>query len=140
MAPPVEINHLATIVAAIASIILGMIWYSPKVFGKAWMKAAGITGKAIAAQKKKGMAKSFIGMIICALVLAYVLSVFIDYAQAVTLGAGLLVGFLVWLGFIATVQIGVVLWENKPYKLFVINTGFNLVELLIMGAIIATWV
>lgn len=137
MAPPVEINHLATIVAAIVSIVIGFIWYSPGVFGTAWMKAAGIK---MPKGKKKGMAKGFVGMIIVSLVLAYVLSIFIDYGQAATLTEGLMIGFWVWLGFMATTQIGVVLWENKPGKLFVINTGFSLVELLVMGAIIATWV
>ena len=139
MAPPVEINHLATIVAAIASIVIGFIWYGP-LFGKSWVKAVGLTPKQMKAGKKKGMAKGFIGMIIVSLVLAYVLSVFIDYAQAVTVGAGLLVGLLVWLGFMATIQIGVVLWEQKPPNLFIINTGFSLVELLVMSAIITAWV
>lgn len=36
-------NFLIILLAALVPMILGFIWYNPKVFGKAWMNAAGIT-------------------------------------------------------------------------------------------------
>jgi hypothetical protein len=49
------------------------------------------------------------------------------------------VGFAMWLGFVTTVQLTTKLFENKPTKLYLINTGYQLVCYLAMGAILARW-
>ncbi len=49
-----ELNYLAIIVAAAANFVLGMVWYAPSVFGKMWMKEAGITMGEMTAEKKAG--------------------------------------------------------------------------------------
>jgi hypothetical protein len=52
---------------------------------------------------------------------------------------GLATAFHVWLGFVATVQFTDALFQKKSLKLFAINTGFQLVCFIAMGAILATW-
>jgi len=52
---------------------------------------------------------------------------------------GLLVAFHVWLGFVATVQLTGALFSKQSMKLFAINTGYQLVCYLAMGAILAAW-
>lgn len=42
-----QINFLALIVTALVPMLLGFIWYNPKVFGKAWMTAAGMTDEKV---------------------------------------------------------------------------------------------
>ena len=79
-------------------------------------------------------------MFVCLLVMAYVMSHFVDYAGATNLMGGLQLGFWLWLGFNATVLIGSTLWENKPFSLYLINTAHYLVAFLVMGAILAMWV
>lgn len=49
-----------------------------------------------------------------------------------------MVGFWFWLGFIAVTTLSQVIYENRPMQLFVINNGFRLLSLVIMGAIVAT--
>ena len=49
------------------------------------------------------------------------------------------VGFAVWLGFVTTVQLTSVLFAKQPLKLYLINTGYQLVCYLVMGAILAVW-
>ncbi len=39
------VNYLAVLVAAIVGMVVGFIWYSPKVFGKMWMKLSGVNPK-----------------------------------------------------------------------------------------------
>jgi hypothetical protein len=53
---------------------------------------------------------------------------------------GLLIGFHVWLGFVATVQLTGVLFRKQSTNLFAINTGYPLVCYLVMGAIIGVWI
>lgn len=38
-----QINFLIVLLAALVPMILGFVWYNPKVFGTVWMKAAGVT-------------------------------------------------------------------------------------------------
>ena len=38
-----DINFLAVLVAALVPMVLGFIWYNPKVMGTAWMKETGLT-------------------------------------------------------------------------------------------------
>ena len=139
MGTPV-INTLAVLGATVASIVLGMLWYGP-LFGKAWMKAAGISDKAAAAAKKKGMgAKNYIGMIIVSFIFSYVLAHFVDYLDVTNFNGAFQLGFWVWLGFMATIHIGSYLWDNKPFKLFVIQAGYSLVQIVLLSWILAVWV
>jgi hypothetical protein len=46
------------------------------------------------------------------------------------------VGFLAWIGFVATTQISEVIWGEAPFKLFLLETGCKLLILLAMGGIL----
>jgi hypothetical protein len=52
---------------------------------------------------------------------------------------GLSLGFHVWLGCVATVQFTGALFMKQSMKLFAIDTGYQLVCYLVMGAILAVW-
>ena len=133
------INYVAVLVSAIVGFGIGGLWYSPLLFGRTWMKLINITQKEMKANKDKAK-KGYIFMFVALLVMAYALSLFVNYAGATTLTAGLLVGFWAWLGFVATVLLGEFLWENKPFSLYLINVSHYLVVLVVMGAILAVWV
>lgn len=141
MPPLVDINLAAVFGAAIASIVLGFLWYGP-LFGKQWMSLMGWKklSKAQMEKMKKGAQKSYVLGFVSALVMAYVLAHFVDYVGATTFLDGAITGFWVWLGFVATVMLGMVLWDGKPWKLYYINIGYQLVNLLVMGALLAVWV
>src|SRR3989304_5313099 len=115
------INYLAVLVAAIASMVLGMLWYGP-VFGKLWMKLSGITPQSMKKMKltpKAAMTLGFIGT----LVTAYVLSHFVDLLSVTTWSGAAQFAFWAWLGLVAPVQLGAYLWEGKPFKLVGLDDG-----------------
>jgi hypothetical protein len=89
------------------------------------------------------MGKSYGLMALGALVMSWVLAhaIFFSsyYMQSSGVSSGLLTGFMSWLGFVAPVTLGSVLWESKSWKLWSLNTGYYLVALLVMGAIIGAW-
>ena len=138
----IPINYLAVGGAAIASMVIGFLWYGP-LFGKMWMALSGITQEQIAASKKKGMTKQYALMFVGSLVMAYVLAHALVFASAYLktsgVSAGLMAGFWNWLGFVAPVTLGSVLWEGKSPKLWILNNGYYLVSLLLMGVILALW-
>jgi hypothetical protein len=127
--------------AAVASFVIGMTWYSPAVFGKQWMKLSGITKAQMkkSQKNKKKMMHSMIGSFIANVVMAYVLSVFAAFAGAVTFVSGLVVGFWLWLGLVATILIGSVFWEQKPWGLYFLNAAHWLVVVALMSGIVAAW-
>ena len=135
----VNINYLAVLVAAAASFILGWIWYGP-VFGKIWMGLSGISpGKPSTTKMITVSALGFVGALLMSYVLAHALIFASAYTKSEGVGAGLMVGFWNWLGFIAPVTSGAVLWEGKSWKLWVLNNAYWLISLLGMGVILAVW-
>jgi hypothetical protein len=49
---------------------------------------------------------------------------------------GVIVGFVVWLGFAAVPTLNSVLFEGRGLEYWLINAGFALISILAMGAII----
>lgn len=158
-----EINFLAIIVAGISALVVGFIWYNPKVFGTAWMNAAGLTEEQL---KGGNMAKIFIVALLFAFLLAFSLQSLTihqmgafsmvggdvdnalpsyqafmdDYGDAFrTFKHGALHGVLAGI-FIALPIIGTnALFERKGAKYIFINSGYWIVTLGVMGAIICGW-
>lgn len=135
------IRLLPVLVAAIATMVIGFLWYSPLLFARPWMVAMGYdpNDKAKMDAMRKSAGKSYAIAFLASLVSAFVLAKVIDLTTVNTALYGMKVAFAIWLGFVTTVQLTAKLFENKPTKLYVINTGYQLVCYLAMGAIIASW-
>jgi hypothetical protein len=138
----VPVNYWAVVVAATAAMAVGALWYGP-VFGKQWRALMGISLEEMKAMPLSPM-QAMAGGFVVALIMAYVLSHVIAfassyYAQPSSYMAGLSAAFWMWLGFVATTQVGVVLWEGKRWQLFFLNTTYSLVSMLVMGAILGVW-
>ncbi len=133
-----DINYLAVLVAAVASMVIGFLFYGP-LFGKFWIALMGFTKEQLDAGKAKGMSKSYALGFLGSLVTSYVLARFVAYTGAGGISGGLQTGFWAWLGFVATVALGSILWEGKSWKLYGLNMGYQFMNLLAMGAILAVW-
>jgi hypothetical protein len=130
-----EINFLAVIVAAFSAFIIGWLWYGP-LFGKQWMKLNGFTKESI---QTGGLSLPVI------MIINYIATVLAALSIAIFIGAesnllfGIFAGFMIALFWIGTSRLNDVLYERKPWGLFLINLGYNLVIYMIMGAVIASW-
>ncbi|MEK7155682.1 MAG: DUF1761 domain-containing protein [Patescibacteria group bacterium] len=130
-----EVTLWPILAAGILNVVLGMIWYHPKVFGTAWMASAGITPEKAEAGKKKMPIMAFLAFL-AAMVVAYVMNYFgiawgvFDWIGAVELG------FWCWIGFTAPTMLGMVLWEGKPVKYYAIVSGFWLVSFVAMAVVL----
>lgn len=133
----VDVNLMAVLVCGVASMIIGYLWYSKMLFGKTWMKLSGVSETDMK-KANSNMPVLYGTMFIASLVMAYVLAHFAKYAGALTLTDGVVAGFWAWLGFVATTMLTNVLYEGKPVKLYLINTGYQLVTLVVMGMILVS--
>ena len=153
------LNPIAILLAAVSALVVGFIWYNPKVFGNAWMKAAGMTDEQI---KGGNMAKIFGMALLFAFLLAMAMPAMVihqmgafslaqgelgmlqsydaflnDYGDAFrTFKHGAFHGVLAGI-FIALPILGTnALFERKSAKYILINSGYWIVTLAVMGAII----
>ena len=130
--------YLAILVAIIANMVLGFIWYGP-LFGQLFMKACGISEKEIAKMKaeKQGMGKKeFATIILGALAQSAVLATVLAWYQPTSWMIGAMVGSLLWLGFTLPALAYTVVFEKHSTTLFRIDSMYQLVALSIMGAIL----
>ncbi|MEK7569589.1 MAG: DUF1761 domain-containing protein [Patescibacteria group bacterium] len=133
----IAINYWAVLVAAIVNFVVGWLWYGP-LFGKMWKGLMGMTDESMKAMAMKPMTAMFWGFV-SSLVLAYVLVHFVVMAGAVGIAGAFSLAFWLWLGFMATQSIGVYLWEGKPFKLFVLCAGYQLVATFLAALVLVLW-
>ncbi|WP_317124921.1 DUF1761 domain-containing protein [Chryseobacterium nematophagum] len=157
-----QINFLAIFVAALVPLIMGFIWYNPKVFGKVWMEEAGLTE-----DKMKG---TNVGVFIFSLILSVLISYFLqfvtihqfgalgmiggdvmnandsyqafmkDYGMAYrSFGHGALHSFIAGVLFVFPLIAINAMFERKSWKYTMINTAYWTITITIMGGIICGW-
>jgi hypothetical protein len=136
----IHINMTAVLVAVAANFILGFLWYTP-LFGKAWCREHGFDGsiKPTTGELVKGMIFMVIGNFFMAYVFAHNMAAwsFVPGSASMSATENILssAGFT-WLGFYLPVDIGVVTWERKSWKLFGINTSYHFLMLLVAAVIL----
>ena len=128
------VNWLAVLVAGVSAFVLGGVWYSPALFGKAWMTENNMTVDDV---KKGNKGKIFGWSFVLSLVMAANLGMFINTPD-MNLSQGIIYGLLTGLWIFCGIAI-VGLFEHKSAKYIFINGGYMLVALSLMGAIIGIW-
>lgn len=135
-----DVHWIAVLAAGIISMVVGSIWYSPVMFAKPWMESLGLSDKKLSEMKKNtSMGKTYSIMFLGALVMGYVMAMLVRVTNTTMLDTGGMLGFWVWLGFVAPAMLGGVLFEQKPMQWYLVNVGYYLVVLVLIGALLAVW-
>ncbi|MBD3274024.1 MAG: DUF1761 family protein [Candidatus Marinimicrobia bacterium] len=126
-----DISIAGVIIATVVYFLIGSVWYSPLLFGKAWQEEMGFTDEDLKdTNMLKTMGSAFILSLIIALNLAFFLT------EGASLQWGLIAGGLAGIGWVAT-SIGILyLFEQHSLRLYFINAGYHAVSYIIMGGII----
>jgi hypothetical protein len=130
-----KINYLAVIVAALSTFVLGGLWYSPLLFGKAWMRVNNFSESDLATFSK---ARMFGWSFIFALVMSLNLSMFLA-APDTTVTWGMAAGALAGVGWVAMAIAIIGVFENRSWGYIGINGGYMIVAFVLMGAILGAW-
>ncbi|MEP6846236.1 MAG: DUF1761 domain-containing protein [Panacibacter sp.] len=128
------INWWAVLVAGISSFVLGGVWYSPALFGNAWMKDNNLSMEEI---KKGNFGKIYGIAFILSLVMSANLAMFLNDAKT-DVAWGTIAGFLAGIWVLCAVATHGS-FEHRPGRLIFINGGYSVVALMLMGAIIGLW-
>jgi len=142
-----NINWIAMVVAAILPLVTGFIWYNPKVFGTAWMKESGMTE-----EKAKSMnpGKTYGLAVVMAFLIAFAIwpSVMMGGAPGMEHGPGgdfmtfkhgALHGALLGITLAMPVLATNALFEQKSFQYVIINAGYWIVTMSLMGGLINAW-
>ena len=136
--PHVHINYLAVVVATVAAFALGGLWYSPLLFAKMWVNAHGYSEEQVKAMQKSA-GKAYGVSLVCQWLIALAIAVLVGYLHLEQLAQGLKLSLLVWVGFAFPLGLMATMFTEKRITVFFIDTGYQLVYLLIIGAIITAW-
>ncbi|MEO8261242.1 MAG: DUF1761 domain-containing protein [Pseudolysinimonas sp.] len=130
-----HINWLAVALATLSTMVVGTVWYLPKVFGNRWQALTGVDPN----KPKSRVAAyggSFVASAITAIVLAGATYVASAHFGTPFLGAALLTAVSLWAGFTATRILVHELFESRPISIWLITAAYELVTVLVMAVII----
>ena len=124
-------NWLAIIIAAIANMIIGFLWYGTWAFGKSWMKLSGHT-------MGEGFEPGplYLMTAVAAVVQAITMAWLIGQTGANSGAAGAIVGLYVGMGIVAAAMFAEVLFAGRHPRLFAIVAGYSVLALVVQGMII----
>ncbi|HEU5222623.1 MAG TPA: DUF1761 domain-containing protein [Candidatus Lumbricidophila sp.] len=134
-----NVNFWAVLLAMLSTMVVGTVWYTPKVFGTTWMRLAKID------PSKQGSAVvPILITLVVSFLSAWMLAVVVQLAYAANAGSSylavaLLVSVLVWIGFVAARFITHDAFEGRPGSLTILNIAHELVTFVVMGLIIGVW-
>ena len=134
-----EINYWAVLIATLSSMVVGSIWYTPKVFGTRWARLAKVDMDRPAATALWPIITTLIVSFITAWVLAGAATIAWHFYGGGYLWATLATSVILWAGFTAARFITHDAFEGRPTSLTVLNIAHELVTLVVMAIIIGVW-
>jgi len=130
--PPIELNWLAVIAAAVSAFLLGGIWYGP-LFKTAWCREAGMDPYATPPHPARTFGTAFV----CSLAAALIFGVFLGPKASAADGVG--AGFVVGLFFVAS-SFGInYAFAQRSLKLWMIDAGYHILQFSLYGLILGAW-
>lgn len=129
-----NVSPVATVLSAVAMMVVGSLWYSHFLFGKAWTQLSGIRASDIRPEEAR---RGYLFATFFSLLTAYLLGVVAahagDNAHALYGGVG-----LIWL-FIMAEQANGFVWEKQPFALFLLQAFRSLFSLLAGASVFLFW-
>jgi hypothetical protein len=131
----ITVTFLPILFSGVVSVIIGSVWYSSFLFGRARTRLANLSPE----QMETGKARTYVAPLVACIfnmLVAYVMVYFAaawgvyDWVSAIELG------FWIWVGFIVPSMLGMVLWDRRPVMLYLINIFYWLVVLVVIAIIV----
>jgi len=134
-----EINYWTVLLATLSTMIVGSIWYTPKVFGTRWARLANVDMDRPGATAVMPILTTVIVSFITAWVLAGATAIAWHFYEGSFFWSAIVTGVALWAGFTAARFITHDAFEGRPTPLTVLNIAHELVTVLVMAVIIGVW-
>jgi Protein of unknown function (DUF1761) len=134
-----EINYLAVLVALIASMAIGFVFYHPAVFGRRWMKLVGHTDETV----QGGSALVYPVVIVASFITAWVLAgttyLAYEFYAGSFLVSALVTGWILWLGFTVARMLVHDIFDTRSLKITALTALNEFITITVMALIIGLW-
>lgn len=134
-----EINYWTVILATLSSMVVGSVWYAPKVFGTRWARLAKVDMDRPPATAIVPILTTVLVSFVTAWVLAGSTAIAWHFYESGYLWTAIVTGVTLWAGFTAARFITHDAFEGRPTSLTVMNIAHELVTVLVMAIIIGVW-
>ncbi len=131
-----EINIWAVLLATLSSMVVGSVWYTPRVFGNYWMRVARVTPSGEARDAVKPILLTLLVSLVSAWVLAGSAAISQHFYGGNFLANTLVTALILWAGFTAARFITHDAFEGRPAGLTALNCAHEFVTLMVMALII----
>lgn len=138
-----DINIWAVLACVVLSLVGGMVWYGPFMFGKKWMEINGITQMMLDARKdemNKQMMRLMGVQTVLSLFQVYVLA---HYIKGWNEASGIENALWLYGAFVIPTLAGAIMWSNESSKnawaRFWIQAGYQLVMFVVFGYVLKMW-
>ncbi len=128
------ISLITVLLASVGAFAVGGLWYGP-IFGAKWKSLMGFSDEVMQNMHMtplRAMSLSFFATVVWVFMLANLLQAL----SVATLADALAVSFWVWFGFVATILLNSVFYENRSWTLYLLNASHYLVAFLVAGYLI----
>ena len=129
-----DLEVWAIVTATVAGMLIGAAWYSPLLFGNAWMAALGKTMEELGSPVPAMFGSAF-SCLLSAIGMAVIVGWF---GIEGSVGGGLM-GAFVGITLVATAMLSDSLFSGSGWRLYFIQAGYRVSYLVVMGAILGGW-
>ncbi len=130
-----DINWLAVVVVTLTYFAIHFFWYFPSAFGNLWLKLVGKES-----EPKSKIIRDTIIMIPTSFITVLFITIMMELTGMNDIVSALLLNLLLWIGFVATIAINQTNFNDRGFKLFLMEYSFYLVGFIIAGLILAVWI
>lgn len=133
-----NIHWVAVLVSGLVGIASGAIWFGPKTFYPAWLKAMGKPENhdpGVSMNMGVVFGSTFVAQFVQAIAMALILR----SMPALNMGKGALVGLVAGIGIAAASSLGHRLFSGHGFKAWAIEVSNDILNLILMGAILGGW-
>jgi hypothetical protein len=132
---PFGVNPVGVLVAALATFLIGMLWYSPILFAKPWIALNGYTPEKLA-ELRKGAPRAYGISFLAYLVLGVGIAAIVRFDSPF---GGMWTGVQVWTFLVMPVSLTALMFSEKRFGAWMIDAMYQLVYFAAMGAILSRW-
>ena len=134
-----EINYWAVLLSTVAAIVIGSIWYMPRVFGDRWKKWGDVVDPQTSAQALIPIIVSIALSFLLAWVLAGSVAIAWHFYGGSYFSSALITALTLWAGFTAGRIITHEVFMGRPSQLTILNISYELVLVVVMSVVIGAW-
>lgn len=131
-----NLNYGALLMASLAYFGMGVLTYSPLLFGRTWMR---LLGPSADDMKSKPRIFFYAILFLCACLNVFVLAEVLDYIQTTSLRGGLGVAMLLWFGIHVAARVPEALFGRQEWKLVLLNALYPFLGTLVATIVLSLW-